>query len=707
MEYWEFLIQKEGDPTWQHLQSSEVALQEGRYRIVARSNRIDTEVDLRIVHQSTDEHPPKRRMQKRSRRTNLEGLMVVIPFTTLKAGIWEFRCRPDLISDLIGESWQHKLNLKVVGETEAIAPQPENEDNADVSLPELGEIGESSLPNPQVPIPDVQYPNSQNQEDSDISTKTKESEKSNPWTPVFASKSGNASSLPLLLTLKQETYTARQGQSLTLAGEIKLPEIWENPASNSQPELSGELRIYLRDPQNGQILAERQQPLPTQVIPFSFSCEIQLPPDSNTRLILGEVNLYTTTETPADSPLVLATASFTITADLDNLLSAVADQFAETELLDLPSRKSKKDLKLDLSALEQIENRQKVDFKPFQPSVGAVLPPLLYQPDSVKKTAKPLDLPNFNQKFPAPIPTPKIEPEETFLERTDLSESETEVKPSEEVSVDESVTESDANLEILTEKNEPIIDQKLETNLVDEKADTLSSATDTAFQSLKLEDRFWSRLNAFAADGELAAELELNNIFEGASTTENSDPKNAATPEVSSSANPAGLDSDLAAFEIVVDDEPLDYLTPKLAISKKQDLVNNQGKESSNLPTLSEDEPIPAPELEVPKGELIAGEPVRIRIKMPMRQPRLGVKFWVVDVQTRSLVESTRWVGDFVPDPWGKLEATIHIPVPFGCVEIRFEAIAVEIPTKRESHKTSVDRTVIPPNLPTFTPEGF
>ena len=108
------------------------------------------------------------------------------------------------------------------------------------------------------------------------------------------------------------------------------------------------------------------------------------------------------------------------------------------------------------------------------------------------------------------------------------------------------------------------------------------------------------------------------------------------------------------------------------------------------------------PELEVPQGELIAGQPVRIRIKMPLRQPRLGVKLWVLDRQTRSILESPRWISDFVPDPWGKLESMTQVTVPFGCLEIRFEAIGVEIHTQRESHKATVDRNVIPPDLPTF-----
>ena len=114
MEYWEFLLQKEGDRSWFPLKSPRFVLETGRYRVVAHSSCPNTDVEICVTHTSTDEVPPKRRHQKRSRRTNPEGLMVIIPFTSLKPGLWELRCCGDVMSDFLGNSWQQAVQLLVV-----------------------------------------------------------------------------------------------------------------------------------------------------------------------------------------------------------------------------------------------------------------------------------------------------------------------------------------------------------------------------------------------------------------------------------------------------------------------------------------------------------------------------------------------------------------------------------------------------------------
>jgi hypothetical protein len=55
---------------------------------------------------------------------------------------------------------------------------------------------------------------------------------------------------------------------------------------------------------------------------------------------------------------------------------------------------------------------------------------------------------------------------------------------------------------------------------------------------------------------------------------------------------------------------------------------------------------------------------------------------------------------DFFADGFGDMEAMIQLTVPFGSMEIRLEAIAIDIHTQQESHKIGVERIVIPPNLP-------
>ena len=114
MEHWQFLIQKQGASSWRLLESPNVEIMEGRYRVVARSNYINTDVEVRVTHYSIEEVPPKRRIQSRSRRTNTEGLMAVIPFTYLLPGIWDLRCNGDLMSDLLGKSWQYSVHLQVL-----------------------------------------------------------------------------------------------------------------------------------------------------------------------------------------------------------------------------------------------------------------------------------------------------------------------------------------------------------------------------------------------------------------------------------------------------------------------------------------------------------------------------------------------------------------------------------------------------------------
>jgi hypothetical protein len=114
MEYWEFLLQKEGDRNWQPIKSPRIEIEAGRYRVVAHSTRTNSDVEICVIHDSTEEVPPKRRSQKRSRRTNPEGLMVVIPFTYLKPGLWELRCCGDIMSDFLGNSWQQSVQLQVL-----------------------------------------------------------------------------------------------------------------------------------------------------------------------------------------------------------------------------------------------------------------------------------------------------------------------------------------------------------------------------------------------------------------------------------------------------------------------------------------------------------------------------------------------------------------------------------------------------------------
>ncbi|MFB2838177.1 hypothetical protein [Floridanema evergladense] len=634
MEYWEFLIQKENDRSWQSLKSPEVELPEGRYRLVVRSNRTETDIDIRIIHHSIYENPPKRRLQKRSRRINSEGLMVLIPFTDFTAGIWEFRCLPDLFEDLMGEPWQQTLRIKVLPPN----PHPESATQDTTGEGEQGRIG-----------------------DLTISHQSK--------IPASSIKSTSPDPYPLRLTLKQETYVARAGQSINLAGYVELPNAIANQEIEEELALTGEMRIQLRDPQSGQVLAERQQQLITQEIPFNFACSIHIPAQSKTHLLLGEVNIYDAPETANDSPLVLATRSFSITSDLNDLLSAIADNFQETEVLEISSQS--KSAALDLATYNQATTPQNLTVPIFQPGGKQILPPQLYQPDLLRNPIKKVELPSFGN-FGNPEPPPELA---TTL--TETTETETELITS---STEENITSE-------TETETAEISDQITADAESNVAETVPATIDTAFQSLKLEERFWSRLNAIAADAELSTELSKEPIFEEIEEVETKSEPPAAIY--------TGPDAELAAMEFVVEEpEPLP--------AKPENSLSSLGESSGDE---TEVKVLPIPELDVPAGELTAGQQIRVRVKVPMRQPRLGVKFWVVDLQTRSLVEGPRWLGDFYIDAWGNLETCFQMTVPFGCLEIRFEAISSDIATKQESHKAQVNRSVVPPDIPQISDE--
>jgi hypothetical protein len=110
MEYWEFLIQKEGDRAWLPLESPTVEILEGRYRIVARSSYGNAAVEVRIAFLPEDAAlGGRQRVQKRAGQTNGDGVLAIVPYTQLRPGRWQFRC-----SAMEEASWRYEVELQVL-----------------------------------------------------------------------------------------------------------------------------------------------------------------------------------------------------------------------------------------------------------------------------------------------------------------------------------------------------------------------------------------------------------------------------------------------------------------------------------------------------------------------------------------------------------------------------------------------------------------
>ncbi|MBW4574862.1 MAG: hypothetical protein KME08_06200 [Aphanothece sp. CMT-3BRIN-NPC111] len=987
MESWEFLLQKEGDRSWLPLKTPRVEIQEARYRVVVHTNRANTDVEISVTHQAIGEDPPRRRSQKRSHRTNREGLMVVIPFTYLKPGIWELRCSSDIMSVLMGDTWEQEIQLQVLPNITETLPQPASpvettqaetiahSQDAIAFPPQVETVAQSqdaiafpaqpetvaqsqdaiaphthpetvaqsqdaiafpaqpetvaqsqdAIAFPAQPETVAQSHNAiaphtqvetvaQSQDaiavpthpetatvphtESSVAGETPDepaiaalaaSEALEPtfadvadtlepteflghqeephtddpdditadlnpmleeclldleqllqqvldplWEDVEASESTEdientidsvqpqeqsedvdevdiipfVSSIEptdnspqgLTLTLHQETLVARRGDSVRFSGQVNLLDIAQPNSSETPSSLTsifrGSLEITLRNPQNSQVLLKIRRPLPQQVPPLTFSCTLQVPPNCQTRLILGEVTIYDAT------PAALVSEAFSITVDLEELLNAIFAQKAEgntetfwEDLLN-PSpepapAEDEKTVHLNLAFLDLVEAPP--DIKPLQPSPSSPLPSKIYQPPGTRKASKSPQLPKLPKPQPAasaeaiPAPLESINeprgstnkelthPTLPFLHpiavqqglrpTEDVSPETPEHQPGEtklEASSPETLQEPEPleHVGSLEPDNLPAADSLLSSQeaaevpinseLVMQQPEASvaeTSGIDNSFQSLKLQDRFWSRLNALAADAELpelpntesspigspddtwdflelleidtdspeaeplpeplALKLEANQIEvavqEETDASPNSSAPESAAHEAAAISPTTSLEPEMpldlrlsddrasvdwTALEFVVDDE---LTAPEPAFPSR----------------LLEDKPLPPPELVVPTGELTAGQPVAIRVKLPPDSAHIYVKLWVQDRQSRSLLDGPRWLVDFSSNGSGTLEAMTQLTVPFGSLEIRLEAIAIDTTTQRESHKVTVDRVVVPPNVPSLWRDEF
>lgn len=99
-------------------------------------------------------------------------------------------------------------------------------------------------------------------------------------------------------------------------------------------------------------------------------------------------------------------------------------------------------------------------------------------------------------------------------------------------------------------------------------------------------------------------------------------------------------------------------------------------------------------------GEIISGTPMMVTVRLPAIAPKFFVKFWIKDLQTRTIIDGPRWLLDFsvVPNT-DFIETRTNISIPLSSVDVAFEAITIEAQTQRESHKIRVTRAVTPPNL--------
>ncbi len=839
MEHWQFLIQKQGDRSWHTLESPNLEILEGRYRVLARSNRPNIDVEVRVIHSSTQEVPIQRRVQKRSRRTNNEGLMAVIPFTHLKPGIWELRCSGDLMSDILGKSWQYRIKIQVLPQSAVLSDVSrldDSEHHPDTfshgnSLSTAAAQTSSTIHNTitvkaEPVITTQSKPLPSKKEDAIIDA---------PITPVWI-KGDTAEQIlqnllelalpasesllhdeaidvtpaeqpppPLLLTLEQETYVARWGETLCVNGRVELQEAMLSETSDLESVCAAFVQIEMRSPQKSEILTQIKQPIPEKILPCNISSQIEIPLKCESKLILADISLYGALAGIGEVTL-LASQSFIITADVTELLAITTTVKHSTPELQyqlapfipkepLPSS-------LDLQLFNLVKTVKTGQNLVFHASRKKALPPRI-DPQKLRKSAAALrssadcqktspELPTFARgqtKMLAASKSQHLEKTDTiiverqvpiFEEQTRLSLSAgstfryltlvkalptdfEEVQSNAEDALDSqtreeftqlqtTITESenatdlvgdeDALEELLVEDvrsqenydaevvvpqaselitpdnpySSPLIKKWMQTqgyslaepiNVQSQNYYSYTPANQTISEEYPLslgEQTLTADVNS-----PLLSDMgtQQGDIVEEDTVTLDEKPVSEVSlspqvPQLPPASHPQ-LQPTWLAQEIVVDDTENEFETD----ATESGLLKQKDESVTNLSVTlaiaaTNWSPLPIPQLDVPEGELIAGKSIRVRVYLPDVREEMAVKLWMEDCQTRWLLDGPHLLKNLLPNSLGNLEVMTQLHIPFGCLEIRLEAIAIDMATQQESHKVTIGRTVIPPDLPTL-----
>lgn len=706
MASWEFLVQKEGDNSWLTLESPDVEILEGRYRMVARSGYTNTSIDVRIIYQDFEALPPVQQIQTRTLTTNSEGLMVVMPYTSLKPGNWQFSCSPQLTSGLLSTVGKRTIQLRVLPVDLEDLDQPFEETEPEtVNIIPTESVHTELTPEPSPKI--VQFPTSR----SNPVAEPPQPQVLTPETPLSLVEESpqplqavETLLKALHLSLDQDSFVARLGQPVIIWGRIELPIASPSqPSTSVYPVLpSCELQFRLRDPQTAEPLFQVSQLLRFSDFPLSFSGVVYIPFECKTRLILGEV-IFSHDGVP------VTTESFNIVTQVEHLLEAIDQGFGtQQDQEDFPDLST-----LDLGVLElpdlsdNIKTTHSPSAEAFTPEIATILPPKIHSSGTDSRPSTSLDLPTFGRRdepwhvctTTQEVQTPGVPVSEDLSIGVETSESTSTDIPVSisplSIPAPDSIVESEHH--IPKPKQDPEVQQ--------------------AFQALDLNNRFWSRLNSLAQDRSWSQWVKRANVnplpeipFNAAtnivkrSDHDSDDDRQDAYSTVFSEVIHLYSQSQEELEEIVVDDEPLE--SPAAFFSKRK-LGKETKPETSttNQPIpyiLSEDQPVPDPEIEVLTTEIIAGRLVKVRVRLPDGLPRIYVKVWLFDRQTRSVVDGPRWLTEFSPNGFDQIETTVDLEVPYSSLEVLFEAIAVEMQTQRESNKITIERSVNPPPAPSL-----
>lgn len=94
----QWILQQEGDDYPLTLDSAELEILEGRYRLDRQGLELNQVLPIRIVYVDLEADPPQRRVYRQDRDSDEQGWVWIFPYTYLKPGLWEIHCGDRTVS---------------------------------------------------------------------------------------------------------------------------------------------------------------------------------------------------------------------------------------------------------------------------------------------------------------------------------------------------------------------------------------------------------------------------------------------------------------------------------------------------------------------------------------------------------------------------------------------------------------------------------
>lgn len=318
---WQFFLQKVGDKNWSRVETLQPEIPNGRYYIAAwGAHRPHEIIDVKISATPTQETSHLRQTRSHSCQLDGDGFGILAHKLRLTPGIWKLQCCGDILSELMGEDWQVTLTLSVDWQFEPIVLSasshrpalPQAEDDLETLRSRLDQDADQMLEE----IVTEFFPTVVNQQQPFPNSLTSEKEMTSQGKEIEHQYS---------LQLDQDSFIAQTNKPIIISGQIT--------TEKQPPHPKLRLKIVLRDPRTGEIVAQLFPRLREEPFPRTFCYSLSVPPRCDSHVLQGEISLCE--GTIHNNGKVFASGPFTVSTNWENLQPALTD--ARHDLSDPPA----------------------------------------------------------------------------------------------------------------------------------------------------------------------------------------------------------------------------------------------------------------------------------------------------------------------------------------------------------------------------------